>query len=228
MAAKKKRTAKKKAAKKRTAKKRPAKRVARKKTVRKKATKKKATKKRAAKKKVAKKKKAKRRANGSAVLMTKALGKAPVALDDAELAELGHALEVELPRQVVKFGRGAVLAWSQKKKALVILEGGKRKRTMITRIPKGAAARSFERWADRAAKKASTVEVAVRGMWRSVGRVRRIDYRSDKWGRTEKEYTHKTGPNVRLYVRGALRPGAPRVWVIKGGRLTVTARGIVN
>lgn len=162
-----------------------------------------------------------------------ALKRAPVNLDGDDLAELGSVLEVETDGATLVWARGrATLAWSPKAKALVIIEGAKR-----TKAPKvhwagggdpqvAAARRSFERFADRDANKAATLEVSPRGPWRSVGPVKRIDYHSDKWGR-RREYTHKSGPGVRLYLKGSWSK-TPRLWVMKGGRMTVTPRGIVN
>lgn len=61
--------------------------------------------------------------------------------------------------------------------------------------------------------------------WYSIGAATRIDYSSDKHGRRTKEYTHTLGRSVRLYVCGPKRAG-PSFWMLRGGRLRLTARGI--
>lgn len=155
------------------------------------------------------------------------LKRAPANLDGDDLAELGAALEVETDAALLTWGQGkASLLWTPESRALVIIEGGKRTRTGTPKP--GRARATFERWAGRGATHAESLDVSPRGPWKRVGTVRRIDYHSDKKGqRRGVGYTHKTGRNVRLYLKGSLS-SLPRVWVIKGGRLTVTARGIIN
>ncbi len=158
-------------------------------------------------------------------LPTTTLKNAPARLDDSDLAELGSVLELETDHASIAWPRGkAVLAWSPKAKSLVIVEGGKRSTTNTAKRTRARGA--FERWAARDASKTATVDVNPRGAWKRVGNVRRIDYHSNKWGRRA-EYTHKSGPGVRLYMKGSW-DNPPRLWVLKGGRMTVTRRGIVN
>ena len=158
-------------------------------------------------------------------LPARTLRQAPIGLEGAELAELGSVLELETDTATIRWPRGrAVLGWSPRHKALVVLEGAKRKRNASE--PRGRARAAFERWARRGAKHGDELELAPRGSWRRLGALRRIDYHSDKWGR-KAEYTHPTGRGVTLYMRGSW-DAPPRVWVIKGGRLTVSERGIIN
>lgn len=158
-------------------------------------------------------------------LPTTSLKSAPVRLDDIELAELGSVLEIETDQATIAWPRGkAVLAWSPKAKSLVVVEGGKR--TTANTAKRGRARGAYERFADRDASKTATVDVNPRGAWKRVGNVSRIDYHSNKWNRRA-EYTHKSGPGVRLYMKGSW-DNPPRLWVLKGGRMTVTRRGIVN
>ena len=162
----------------------------------------------------------------SRVFPSRVIKRAPAGkLDGATLAELGDALEVEIDGYRITWPKGqATLAWSPDRKALVILQGGRRGKPQPP--ASGRESRAFERWSDRDARREATIDIRPRGSWRSIGSVRRIDYHSDKWG-ARREYTHKTGSGVRLYRYGAATK-PPWIWVIKGGRLTVTARGIVG
>lgn len=161
------------------------------------------------------------------VFPSRVIKRSPVGdLDDATLAELGDALEIEINGYQIMWPKGqATLAWSPAHRALVILQGGRRGKPQPVGVS-SRPSRAFERWADRDAKREATIEIKPRGAWRSLGTVKRIDYQSSKWGGSA-EYTHKTGSGVRLYRFGAATK-PPWVWVIKGGRLTVTARGIVG
>jgi hypothetical protein len=165
--------------------------------------------------------------NPAPVLPSKTLKRSPIGQwDDINTAELGSALEVEVDGYQLSWRRGeGVLVWSPEKKTLLILEGGRRARAR--QLEDGSkAARAFERWAGRGAKRESAIDIDPRGSWRSFGSVQRIDYYSDKWGRRA-GYTHRTGRGVRLYRLGAAgKP--PWLWALKGGRLNVTTRGIVG
>lgn len=163
-------------------------------------------------------------------LAATALKASPVgALDGISVAELGTILEIEVGDHVVRFsGNRYPLLWSPDKKTLLVQEGAKRGKKS-TRDGGGRAGAAFERWSGRGAtyERGDTFPTVRGARWWSVGAVRRIDYTSDKWGRRRVEYTHETGPGVRLYrYGGATKP--PWVWAIKGGRMTVTARGIVH
>ncbi len=158
------------------------------------------------------------------------LKRSPVgSLDHMIVVELGSALELELERGVVIRWRkhSAPLLWSAPKKALFVFERTKKGRHQP--MPPDTPAdvrRSFQAWAKRGATRKRTDSVTSTGAsWRACGRVVRLDYASDKWG-VKREYTHDTGPQVRLYSYGTT--SRPSMWAIHGGRLTVTARGIVG
>lgn len=161
-------------------------------------------------------------------LPSRVMKRSPVGeIDDMDAAELGSMLELEVNGHEIVWHRGeAALVWSPDKRTLFILEGGRRRKAK--QLETGSrAARAFERWAGRGAKREGAVDIDPRGRWRSFGSVRRIDYTSDKRGRRGVDYTHSTGRGVRLYRLGsATQP--PWVWAIKGGRLSVTTRGIVG
>jgi hypothetical protein len=145
------------------------------------------------------------------------------------VVELGSALELELSGGVVVRWRKhtAPLLWSPKKQALFVLERTKKGRNRpIPPDTPSDVRRSFESWAHRGATRKRTDSVtSIGASWRSCGQVVRLDYASDKWG-VKREYTHDTGPRVRLYSYGTT--SRPSCWAIHGGRLTVTTRGIVG
>lgn len=87
----------------------------------------------------------------------------------------------------------------------------------------------FERFTGRGAtyERADIFPTVSNARWRTIGKVYRIDYTSDKGRRQRVEYTHESGAGVRLYRYGAVTK-PPWVWAIKGGRMTVTERGIVH
>lgn len=165
----------------------------------------------------------------SAHIPTRPLRRSPVGcVEDLDAALLGCVLEVEADGYIIRWPKGsAPLAWSPSKKALVVLE-------QATKGPKhsgdevpAAVRRSYEDFNDRNATFERTYDIPTRSQaWVSCGHVQRVDYYSTKWG-AKREYTHKTGPRVRLYRYGA-KTKAPWLWVITGGRMTVTARGIVG
>lgn len=155
----------------------------------------------------------------------KILARPPVmSLDSIEAAELGFALELELHEHIVKFPKGKhPLLWWPESKSLLIYDGIRRGRKGRD-VAHGEATRAFEMWAGRDAKHERTDTMPVRGKWRAYGAVLRIDYASDKWTRKD-EYTHTFGPGVRLYRYGGAKV-PPWLWVLKGGEMTVTERGI--
>ena len=58
-----------------------------------------------------------------------------------------------------------------------------------------------------------------------MGAATRIDYSSDKWGNRD-EYTHGVTTGATLYRFGGPKP--PWIWVLRGGGLTITTRGIIG
>jgi hypothetical protein len=159
-------------------------------------------------------------------LPTRWLKRPPAKVAGRKLADLGSALEIETGDHLITWSRGrAALTWDPRSRSLVIFEGGKRGKPGPA--PTGPAARAHERWSDYEAGSMATLSVQPRGRWRSVGPVSRLDYASDKFDGRMRGYTHDTGPRVRVYLHGSLTK-LPRVWVVRGGRLNVTARGIVG
>ncbi len=159
------------------------------------------------------------------VLRTSPVG----SLDGIAVAQLGTVLEVEAAGYVVRWTPNRYpLLWSPDKRALLVQEGAKRgKQTTPEQHSKALA--SFEAFAGRGAtyERADTFPTVRGAKWRAIGPVSRIDYTSDKWGRRRVEYTHDSGKGVRLYRYGAASK-PPWVWAITGGRMAVTARGIVH
>ena len=152
----------------------------------------------------------------------------PVDLEGVHGAELGHVLELELGGHVIRFpSRKVPMVWIPEKKCLVLIEGAKRGRPRKA-ATSDKARKAFEAWADREADSERDLEFSSpRGArWYALGPCKRIDYRSDKWGRTD-EYTHTHGKGVRLYRYGSKSP-KNSVYVLKGGRLRVSERGILN
>lgn len=151
-------------------------------------------------------------------------------LDGAIGIALGRVLELEVGGQVVRVGRSVPLLWFPAWKSLVFFEGVSKGRANAAALREledtigyARAVNSFDSWADRGAEKARAVTFPKgKRKWYAGGNVARIDYWSDKWGSTD-EYTHNTGKSVRLYI---LQRGKSAMWVIRGGRLRVTKRGI--
>ncbi len=123
------------------------------------------------------------------------------------------------------------LLWFPVWKALVFFEGVKRGSNTVknlARLEEGSATTkatgTFEKWAQRQAEKAYDLTFPKgKRHWFGAGKVHRIDYWSDKWG-DDAEYTHDFQKGVKLYV---LQKGPKSaMWVIRGGRMTVTKRGI--
>lgn len=155
-------------------------------------------------------------------------------LDGSLGIELGTMLELEVGGQVVRMGRvRPALLWFPAWKSLVFFEGVKRGsrteanlRRLEDEMSTAKSTNTFERWAQRSASKASDITFpAGKRQWYAGGKANRLDYRSDKWGKTD-EYTHDFGAGVRLYVLQKGRSAA--MWVIRGGKMTVTQRGIVR
>jgi hypothetical protein len=147
--------------------------------------------------------------------------------------ELGTLLEFEDNEgHVVKGGR-AKLLWFPKPRALGFFE----RVSASTASPDEVSGRSgsaeaidkFRTWSDREFSGARELKFRAKNpKWYRGHLLSRIDYRSDKWGESA-EYTHDFGPGVRLYLlSGSAADDGAALWVMKGGRLTVTARGIVG
>jgi len=167
----------------------------------------------------------------------------PISLDGDVLVELGRVLEVEFGGDIlvrpVKPTRPK-LYWSAAKRALVFFTGvkdrGRGSRSgldgLLETKPGRKAAALFERWSQREAAGGRTLDVGVADKWmRFTSPPIRIDYWSDKWG-DKSGYTHDLGKSVRAWLQVSRNFGSKsrsqEVWVLRGGRLTVTERGIVG
>ena len=168
----------------------------------------------------------------------------PINLDGDVLVELGRVLEVEFSGDVLirpTHPKRPKLYWSAAKKALVFFTGVKMDPARGTRgvldelleTKAGrAAAKVFERWSRSEPSGGRKVDVGVADKWmKFTESPLRIDYWSDKWGEKE-SYTHDLGPSVRAWLQTSKNFGSStrskEVWVLRGGRLTVTERGIVG
>lgn len=114
------------------------------------------------------------------------------------------------------------LLWSPQQRCLVWVMGADLENRQRGAVRTDGAARSFERWAARDAVQTGTITVPA-GPLKRLGRAVSIIYISDKWdtrGKAGKRYIHEF----------TSRPGAYNhraVFAVRGGRLTVTERGIV-
>lgn len=147
---------------------------------------------------------------------------------------LGEALEVRFVddegEKILRFKAGTLAIWNEAKRALVIPTEAKKARAASLATLSGPlagaakrAARTFEKWTGyrRDASKVSAVKVTGVAKRRDVGRCLAVAYRSDKFHAKGSpiDYEHETGPRVRVHEAGS-------VFVIKGGRLRLTARGL--
>lgn len=164
--------------------------------------------------------------------------KAPAAFDDSVAAELGSVLELALEGHVFRWTKGqAKLLWFPKYRVLGWMQGVKgsrfRKSYVDEVLQRSDAARrarqNFEDWSQREIEGARVQEFPTmkNAVWvRYSDKPTRIDYASDKWDR-EDQYTHEIGKGVRLYRYGGKRQ-SPWFWVLRGGKLRVTERGIIG
>jgi hypothetical protein len=157
------------------------------------------------------------------------LKRSPVRIDDAEAAELGSILELELDGLELRWKSGSSkLLWFPELKCLGWFQGTHEGRRHT--IDSGSiATRNYEGFHQRRANHERTTEFPTlrRPSWQTWHqKARRIDYASKKWGRSD-QYTHDLGPGVRLYRYGGLTK-SPWLWILRGGRLTVTERGIIG
>lgn len=161
---------------------------------------------------------------GSRVLEHSPVG----SIDGMYAANLGEILDVDVEGRTITWHRPRpALLWSVKKKALFMFEDVKSGPTgPIPDDTPGNVVALYEKWSGWDADHQRTLTSRARGSWRAFGEVTRIDYYSRKWDKPA-SYQHASGSGVRLYRFGAVNKG-PWIWAIKGGRMTVTARGIVH
>ncbi len=175
--------------------------------------------------------------------LLRSIKRGPVNLDGDVLVELGRVLEVEFGGDVLvrpTHPKRPRLYWSAAKKALVFFTGvkdsGRGTRGVLDELldtkPGRAAAKVFERWSRNEPSGGRTLDVGVADKWwRFTVPPLRIDYWSDKWDEPA-EYTHDLGPSVRGWLQVSKNFGSKtrskEAWILRGGRLTVTERGIVG
>lgn len=146
--------------------------------------------------------------------------------------ELGTLLELESLRGFqLRWKRfKPKLLWNSKLRALVFVDipdASLSAKFKIDSPPiKAKQAKKFEAFHGIAPTKSTTYCIKSKGsQWITFGSVVRIDYASSKWGKRD-QYTHDHGRGVVLYRLG--EDSGPTLWVIKGGKLDVNKRGIVQ
>lgn len=129
--------------------------------------------------------------------------------------------------------RNWMCLWSPKYKAVVVipkprgLKGGpgcKPRKGKVVRD--GGGASLFERFAARAAEGTQEIEVDACPI-KKLGNGVHVVYRSDKWSesRTTTDYIHDFKKGVQIYCGPTIEK--PELFIIFGGKLTLTERGLV-
>lgn len=166
------------------------------------------------------------------------LKKSPIRVDEEHGfygIQLGQTLEIESFRgfefRWKKYK--PKLLWHRQQKALLFLDIPNRslgpkdvKGKFDLEGLKGKDGTLYKEFHGKAPKQLTTYGFKTKGnQWITFGTVVRIDYFSTKRGKRD-SYTHKHASGVRLYRLG--EDTGPTLWVIKGGSLTVTGRGIIH
>ncbi len=168
-------------------------------------------------------------------LMGKKLNRSPVALSSLQnAAELGTVLEVEAGGKRIKWNerKKPAMLYAPTSKTLFWYHGPVKESTRKKVNPEGQAARLYSKWTGnrRTADYERNAEIPDSTFSKvvKIGPARMIAYRSDKFAGRGKpsDYEHELGPGVSLYKFGGTKP--PWVFVLRGGRMTVTKRGIVG
>jgi hypothetical protein len=165
------------------------------------------------------------------------LARPPVSLDGQVGAALGRVLSISLSEQQIGFSRSKPrLIWMPKIRTLGWWLNVKTPRTSESRLEELAeeldvnpAARVFEQFNGRYERGAFTASMpaAKNRHWYSIDGADAIKYESDKFGRRLTNYVHDFRPGTRLYIHGSTRAGSSSFWMLRGGGISVTARGIV-
>lgn len=153
----------------------------------------------------------------------KVMKRAPIRTNNIDVTELGHVIEVMTGAHRITWRKGSVsMLWDENQKALIWLEGIRKG----PKKPVSMSAAVYKKWHKKNPnhERCDVFPDIPQGKWRKIGIATRVDYHSKKWGKNE-EYTHDHGGGVGLYRYGLADKG-PYMWVLKGGRLRVTARGI--
>ncbi len=168
------------------------------------------------------------------------LKKAPISFQAADFnvlgIEYGKILDLEFDDRVVKFNPPPPFFWIPKFKAIGFFVGGKVRPSSVN-YEKLAASRNLENIERKFQKllgrrpqgtvRKYVVPMKIAGRsWYSIGSMQRVGYWSDKFNETT-TYDHKHGKGVRLYMYGSPNARAT-FWIIRGGRLSLTSRGIVH
>lgn len=158
--------------------------------------------------------------------------RAPVSLAKlAVVAELGPLLDVEVGVGAklvrVRPTGGALLCWAPEALALVFVTGVKPSRPRSTDTSYQRAARAREQWLDdgRVADRVRVLRLpSCSGDWRRLGLAESIGYKSDKFGEAAPvAYSHLFTSRVATHV---FESDKYAIWVLRGGALRVTKRGI--
>jgi hypothetical protein len=151
---------------------------------------------------------------------------APVGLDGRDVAHFGKAIEMEAGGLRIQFVGRPAFYWEPRSKTLIVLQGAKRGRTRNPTDVDAKTADAFETFMGRNVQREHTASMPAmpHGVWRRApGRAGRFDYWSDKF-QGDKERTHPFSSGVRCYRGGGSQP--PWIWLLRGGSLRVTRRGI--
>lgn len=116
--------------------------------------------------------------------------------------------------------------WSPKYKAVIAIKKPKRTKRKSQVSREGGAAKISERFHARPAENTWEMEIPKVPLTH-IGPAAHIVYRSDKWSETREttDYIHDFKPGVKLYAGPSA--SKPEVFLIFGGKLTVTERGLV-
>lgn len=149
----------------------------------------------------------------------------PLPASTRELTLLGQLLDVVVagPDQAFKVrphGRTDLL-WSEHHRALVFVPGRTFELDQVEDLRGSVSAKVYERWSVHEADRAGRGTIADRSEWERFD-ARTIGYRSDKFGAKLEDFEHEFGRAVVAYA--PTNDAAP--WVLRGGALRVTHRGI--
>ncbi len=147
--------------------------------------------------------------------------RAPFALKDATFADLdAKVIEVEAGDKLHKWRPGPPMLWSPEAQALVMMEGVKLGRS--TRNPDARSEDARGRFSGRESDKVRSGRIPDLE-WQKLGPVRALTYRFNG-NKTAWEHPFSRPPTLH---RGD-GPGGVRMWVVRGGGLRLTRRGIMG
>jgi hypothetical protein len=148
----------------------------------------------------------------------------PLPTATRELALLGQLLDVVVagPGEAFRVTPGGTtdLLWSEQHRALLFVPRRTFPLEPVEGLRGSVSARVYERWSVWQAEHAGEARIAGSGEWDRY-EARTIGYRSDKFGRAT-DYEHDFGRGVVAYAPTS----NASLWVIRGGALRVTSRGI--